>query len=118
MGGPRALLATDLAGSREWRDAFIRTYLERDLPQLGINLPAITQGDTLDAFMPGGAGVGSTLCRLPRRGRALSVVGRYYSDPCWMPGNEAMEAGMVAMRTSNLIAGARFKLMNIREKLE
>jgi len=41
-GFPRALLATDLAGSREWRDAFIRTYLERDLPQLGINLPAIT----------------------------------------------------------------------------
>lgn len=41
-GFPRALLATDLAESREWRDAFIRTYLERDLPQLGINLPAIT----------------------------------------------------------------------------
>ena len=41
-GFPRALLADDLAASREWRDAFIRTYLERDLPQLGINLPAIT----------------------------------------------------------------------------
>lgn len=32
----------DQAGSREWGDAFIRTYLERDLPQLGINLSAIT----------------------------------------------------------------------------
>ncbi len=41
-GFPRALLAADQAGSREWGDAFIRTYLERDLPQLGINLPAIT----------------------------------------------------------------------------
>jgi hypothetical protein len=41
-GFPRALLAGSLAGSREWREAFIRTYLERDLPQLGINLPAIT----------------------------------------------------------------------------
>jgi hypothetical protein len=41
-GFPRALLADDLEGSREWRDAFVRTYLERDLPQLGINLPAIT----------------------------------------------------------------------------
>lgn len=41
-GFPRALLAEDVAGSRAWRDAFIRTYLERDLPQLGINLPAIT----------------------------------------------------------------------------
>ncbi len=39
---PRALLAADQAASREWGDAFIRTYLERDLPQLGINLPAIT----------------------------------------------------------------------------
>lgn len=41
-GFPRALLAADDAGSRAWRDAFIRTYLERDLPQLGIKLPAIT----------------------------------------------------------------------------
>ena len=41
-GFPRALLAGDMQSSREWRDAFIRTYLERDLPQLGINLPALT----------------------------------------------------------------------------
>ena len=41
-GFPRALLAKDLATSRAWREAFIRTYLERDLPQLGINLPAIS----------------------------------------------------------------------------
>lgn len=41
-GFPRALLADDPQLSREWRDAFIRTYLERDLPQLGINLPALT----------------------------------------------------------------------------
>ena len=36
------MLASDLPSSREWREAFIRTYLERDLPQLGINLPALT----------------------------------------------------------------------------
>ncbi len=41
-GFPRALLADDTAASRAWREAFIRTYLERDLPQLGINLPALT----------------------------------------------------------------------------
>lgn len=41
-GFPRALLANDMQLSREWRDAFIRTYLERDLPQLGIHLPALT----------------------------------------------------------------------------
>ena len=41
-GFPRALLADDASLSLTWREAFIRTYLERDLPQLGINLPAIT----------------------------------------------------------------------------
>lgn len=41
-GFPRALLAGDTQLSREWREAFIRTYLERDLPQLGIHLPALT----------------------------------------------------------------------------
>ncbi|MEI7816628.1 MAG: ATP-binding protein [Desulfuromonadales bacterium] len=41
-GFPRALLAKNLSGSREWRKAFMRTYLERDLPQLGITLPAVT----------------------------------------------------------------------------
>ena len=41
-GFPRAFLAKSMGVSREWRDAFIRTYLERDLPQLGINLPALT----------------------------------------------------------------------------
>ncbi len=41
-GFPRAVLANDTAASRAWREAFIRTYLERDLPQLGINLPALT----------------------------------------------------------------------------
>ena len=41
-GFPRAYLANRLEDSNEWREAFIRTYLERDLPQLGINLPALT----------------------------------------------------------------------------
>ncbi|MBK9348205.1 MAG: ATP-binding protein [Burkholderiales bacterium] len=41
-GFPRAFLAPDMATSRAWRESFIRTYLERDLPQLGINLPALT----------------------------------------------------------------------------
>ncbi len=41
-GFPRAFLAPNLQSSRDWRNAFIRTYLERDVPQLGVNLPAIT----------------------------------------------------------------------------
>ena len=41
-GFPRSFLGKSVGVSREWREAFIRTYLERDLPQLGINLPAMT----------------------------------------------------------------------------
>jgi predicted AAA+ superfamily ATPase len=41
-GFPRPLLTEVLEDSWEWREAFIRTYLERDLPQLGINLPSLT----------------------------------------------------------------------------
>lgn len=41
-GFPRSYLANKLAVSTQWRQDFIRTFLERDLPQLGINIPAIT----------------------------------------------------------------------------
>jgi predicted AAA+ superfamily ATPase len=41
-GFPRALLYGGLRQSRQWRENFIRAYLERDLPQLGLNLPAVT----------------------------------------------------------------------------
>ena len=37
-GFPRAYLARTDAESHEWRRAFIQTFLERDLPQLGINI--------------------------------------------------------------------------------
>ncbi len=37
-GLPRSYLARTLAESHEWRAAFVRTFLERDLPQLGFNL--------------------------------------------------------------------------------
>lgn len=43
-GFPRAFLASSEAASCEWRREFIRTYLERDLPQLGIGIPAPTLG--------------------------------------------------------------------------
>jgi len=41
-GYPESLLAEDNAASREWRDAFVTTYLERDIPQLGPRVPAET----------------------------------------------------------------------------
>ncbi len=39
-GLPRSYLARTNEDSYQWREAFIRTYLERDLPQLGIRIPA------------------------------------------------------------------------------
>ncbi len=41
-GFPDSLLAPDDASSLDWREAFIRTYLERDIPQLGPRVPAET----------------------------------------------------------------------------
>ncbi len=39
-GFPRSYLAQSLRASQEWRADFISTFLERDLPQLGIRVPA------------------------------------------------------------------------------
>jgi len=41
-GFPRSYLAGSDAASLRWRDAFISTFLERDIPQLGIRVPAET----------------------------------------------------------------------------
>jgi len=41
-GFPLSFLASTDERSMRWRDAFIRTFLERDLPQLGISVPATT----------------------------------------------------------------------------
>jgi len=39
-GFPRSFLARTEADSRAWREDFIRTFLERDLPALGIRVPS------------------------------------------------------------------------------
>ena len=41
-GFPRSYLAQTDKASVTWRKDFIRTFLERDIPQLGFNIPAIT----------------------------------------------------------------------------
>ena len=41
-GFPRSFLAVDEAASMVWRDDFIRAFLERDIPQLGISIPSET----------------------------------------------------------------------------
>lgn len=41
-GFPRSFLARDEATSLAWRQDFIRTFLERDLPALGLRIPSAT----------------------------------------------------------------------------
>jgi hypothetical protein len=41
-GFPISFLAEDNTASSDWRSNFIRTFLERDIPQLGIGIPAET----------------------------------------------------------------------------
>jgi predicted AAA+ superfamily ATPase len=45
-GFPRSFLADDQSASMMWREDFIRTFLERDIPQFGITIP----GETLRRF--------------------------------------------------------------------
>jgi uncharacterized protein len=40
-GFPRSFLAASDDDSATWREGFVRTFLERDIPQLGIRLPAV-----------------------------------------------------------------------------
>ncbi len=39
-GFPRSFLAATDEDSSAWREGFVRTFLERDIPQLGISIPA------------------------------------------------------------------------------
>ena len=41
-GFPRSFTARSAASSAAWRREFVRTFLERDVPQLGIGIPAAT----------------------------------------------------------------------------
>jgi predicted AAA+ superfamily ATPase len=41
-GFPRSFLAASDSDSFAWREQFISTFLERDIPQLGLNLPALS----------------------------------------------------------------------------
>lgn len=43
-GLPRSFLARSDSASLEWRREFIRTFLERDVPQFGVTIPSATIG--------------------------------------------------------------------------
>jgi predicted AAA+ superfamily ATPase len=71
-GFPESLLANSDAASLRWRVDFIRTYLERDIPQLGPRIPAETLRRlwTMLAHQQGG------LLNAAALARALAVDGK------------------------------------------
>jgi len=64
-GLPRSYLAADDATSRAWRDDYISTFLERDLANLGVRIPATTMRRfwTMIAHYHGQAWNGAELAR-------------------------------------------------------
>lgn len=76
-GFPESLLAASEKESLEWRRDFIKTYLERDIPQLGPRIPA----ETLERFWTMLAHHQGTVLNSANLGRNLDVsgvtIGRY-----------------------------------------
>lgn len=71
-GFPDSFLAPDDRASQRWRRDFIRTYLERDIPQLGPRIPA----ETLRRFWTMLAHSQSGLLNAAQLARALAVDGK------------------------------------------
>ena len=76
-GFPRAFLASDDRASLRWRSDFVATFLERDLPQLGIGVaaPMMRRFWTMLAHLHGQTWNGSRLAR--GLGVADTTVRRY-----------------------------------------
>lgn len=76
-GFPESLLARSEKGSLDWRRDFIKTYLERDIPQLGPRIPA----ETLERFWTMLAHNQGTTLNAAHLARNLDVsgvtIGRY-----------------------------------------
>ncbi|MEN9579206.1 MAG: hypothetical protein RJA70_2215 [Pseudomonadota bacterium] len=78
-GFPRSLLARSQATSMRWRRDFIATFLERDLPQLGVRVP----GTTLRRFWSMLAHVHGQTLNWSELGRSMGVgdmTVRHYVD--------------------------------------
>lgn len=78
-GFPDSLLAANDDASLRWREQFIRTFLERDVPQLGFRVPA----QTLDRFWRMCAHLQGELLNLTALGRSMGTshpTVRHYVD--------------------------------------
>ena len=81
-GFPRSFLAPDAETSLVWRQSFIRSYLERDIPQFGFRIPA----QTLERFWTMLAHVQGSLLNAQRLAQSLDAdwktVTRYLDLMC------------------------------------
>ena len=78
-GFPESFLADNDRASQRWRQDFVRTYLERDIPQLGPRIPA----ETLRRFWTMLAHHQSALLNAAEFARSLGIDGKtvaYYLD--------------------------------------
>ena len=80
-GFPRSFLARTEAASSAWREDFIRTFLERDLAQLGVQVPSGTMRRfwTMTAHYSVGSG---TVRRLGDPSGRLIPPSSVISTPC------------------------------------
>ncbi|MCU7835605.1 MAG: ATP-binding protein [gamma proteobacterium symbiont of Taylorina sp.] len=69
-GYPRSLLQGDIEESFNWRENYIRTFLERDIPQLGFRIPA----RVLEQFWTMLAHTQGQLINLSKLGTSLGVT--------------------------------------------
>lgn len=114
-GFPRSLLARTEKASFEWRESYIRTFLEQDVPALGVRLPAATLRRlwTMLAHLHGGllnaselaAGLGVSV---PTVGRYLDVLEGTFMvrrlPPYWANvGKRLTKAPKVYLRDSGLL---------------
>lgn len=123
-GFPRSFLADDDVVSMEWRRNFIRTYLERDVPQFGPRIPA----ETLRRFWTMLAHNQAQMFNAASLARSLGVDGKTVSRyldlladlllvrrlPAWhrSVGKRLMKSPKVYVRDS----GIAHALLGIRDK--
>lgn len=122
-GFPESILATSHSNSFTWRRNFIRTYLERDIPQLGPRIPATT----LQRFWTMLAHLQGSVMNAAHLGRNLDVSGttiaRYLDLMCdlmlvrrlqpWVynAGKRLVRSPKIYVRDSGLVHA----LLNIKE---
>lgn len=81
-GFPRSYLARTEAESRRWREDFVRTFLERDLPQLGFRASATTYRRFWTMLAHGHGGVLNASAIGSSLGEAHTTVRRHLDNLC------------------------------------